>query len=104
MPAEEQAEGSNDEKLRRAVAKRIRAMQIEQQKRELIRKFMDSGAYERLMNVRLANQELYSQLVDLIIQMARSGRTDGTITEEQLKAILAKLTYKPESKIEFRRK
>lgn len=103
MAAEEQAEG-NDEKMRRAVARRIRAMQIEQQKRELVRKFLDSGAYERLMNVRLANPELYSQLIDLIIQMARSGRAEGIITEEQLRAILAKLTYKPESKIEFKRK
>jgi programmed cell death protein 5 len=101
-PAEEQPD--NNEKVRKAIEKRMRQMQIEQQKRELARKFMTPEAYERLSNVRMANPELHAQLVDLIISMAQSGRITTKLTEDQLKSILAKLTFKPESSIEFRHK
>ncbi len=103
MAAEEQDQQDN-EKLRQAYAKRIRQMQMEQQKRELARKLVTPEAYTRLMNVRMANPELYSQLVDLVISLAQSGRATSRITEEQLKSILAKLTYRPETKIEFKHK
>ncbi len=80
-------------------------MQLEQQRREIARKLMDTQAYERLMNVRIASPELYSQLMSVIIQMAQSNRMgNGKITEEQLKSILAKLTYKPEPTISFKHK
>jgi programmed cell death protein 5 len=100
--AEEQP--GNDEKLRKAIAKRMRQMQIENQKKELVRRFTTPEAYERLSNVRMANPELYSQLLDLIISMGQSGRITTKLTEDQLKSILAKLTFKPESKIEFKHK
>ena len=103
VASEEQQPDEND-KLRKAVAKRIRAMQIEQQKRELARKYMTPEAYERLSNVRMANPELYSQLVDLVISMVQSGRATSRLTEDQIKSILAKLTYRPESRIEFKHK
>ncbi len=103
MAAEEER-NSDEEKVRRAYAKRVRQLQIEQQKRELARKLMTPEAYERLANVRMANNELYSQLLDLVISLAQSGRATGRITEEQLKSILAKLTYRPDTRIEFRHK
>ena len=56
------------------------------------------------MNVRFANFELYSQLVDLMINMVQSQRVTGQITEEQLRQILARLTYRKESTIEFKHK
>ena len=104
VAAEEQQGNEEQEKLRRAYAKRIRQMQIEQQKRELARKVLTPEAYERLMNVRMANGDVYSQLIDLVISLAQSGRATGRITEEQLKSILAKLTYRPETKIEYKHK
>lgn len=100
--AEEQEQ--DNERLKQAYAKRIRQMQIEQQKRELARKLMTPEAYDRLSNVRVANKEVYSQLLDIVISLAQSGRATSRITEEQLKSILAKLTYRPETKIEFKRK
>ncbi len=103
MAAEEQESGEN-EKLRRAYARRLQAMQMEQQKKEIMKKCMTPEAYERLMNVRMANAELYSRIVDLVISLAQSGRASSRITEEQLKGILAKLTYRPEPKIEFKHK
>lgn len=84
--------------------KRLREMQIEQQKKAVAKSLMEPDAYERLMNVRVANYELYSQLLEMLISMARSNRISGKITEAQLRDLLAKLTYKPDSKIEFKHK
>jgi programmed cell death protein 5 len=103
VSAEEQQE-SDDKKLREAYAKRVREMRLEQQRRELVRTYMTSAAYERLMNVKMANNELYQQLLGLIIRLAQSGKATSRLTEEQLKSILAKLTYRPEGSIEFRHK
>jgi len=97
------AEEDEDAKIRKTMEKRLKALELEKQKRELVRRYMDPAAYERLMNVRVANYQLYSQILDLIISSAQSGRL-GRITDEQLKSILMKLTSRPEPKIEFRHK
>jgi DNA-binding TFAR19-related protein (PDSD5 family) len=90
--------------LRAAVHRRLKEMQAEQQKKAVAQRLMTPGAYERLMNVRVANPEMYSQLLDFIVSTARQNRAAGKITEEQLRDILARLTYRPETKIEFRHK
>lgn len=102
--ANEAAENEAQAKYKKEIYRRLREMQIEQEKKALAKRFMSSEAYERLMNVRVANYELYSQLLELLIAMAKSNRITGTITETQLKDLLAKLTFKPESKIEFKHK
>jgi len=90
--------------MRKEMARRIKAMQIEQQKREIAKKYMTTEAYERLMNVRISSYELYSQLIDIIIAMVQAKRISAKLTEPQLKEILARLTYKPESTISFQHK
>lgn len=97
-------EERTNEKLKKAYMQRLKAIRIEQQKRELAKRYTTAEAYERLMNVRISNYELYEQLVNLIIAMVQNNRIMGKLTEEQLKDILAKLTYKPESSIQFRHK
>ncbi|MGB9732329.1 MAG: DNA-binding protein [Candidatus Micrarchaeia archaeon] len=97
-------EGEEDERIKKAIAKRLRELQIEQQKREIVRKYLEPNAYERLMNVRVSNYELYAQLLDLIISMAQSNRLPGRITDKQLVDLLTKLTARPEPKIEFKHK
>lgn len=82
----------------------MRALQAEQQKRAAIKKYLTVGAYERLMNVRVANFELYSQLVNMLLATVQNQGITGQITEEQLKQILGRLTYKKESTIEFKHK
>ena len=104
MSSEEQQEKSNEDKVKEMINKRMKALQIEQQKKEMLKRIMSNQAYERLMNVRVANYDLYSQVVDLLIAMARSNRITSQITDDQLKSILAKVTYKPDTKIEFKHK
>ncbi len=91
-------------KMRKEVNRRLREMQIEQEKKTTVKRLMTPEAYERLMNVRVANYELYAQLLDLLIAMARGNRVTGTITEPQLRDLLSRLTFKPESRIEFKHK
>ena len=88
----------------RALQQRMRALQAEQQKRMAIKKYLTIGAYERLMNVRVANFELYSQLVNMLLTTVQNQGISGQINEEQLKQILGRLTYKKESTIEFKHK
>lgn len=82
----------------------MQALQAEQQKRIAVKRYLTIGAYERLMNVRVANFELYTQLIDLLLTMAQSQRITGQITEDQLKQILSRLTYRKETNIEFKHK
>ncbi|MDE1859094.1 MAG: hypothetical protein KGH67_01050 [Candidatus Micrarchaeota archaeon] len=100
----ERSEGEQNDERQKLIERRMKALQIEQQKRNLVKRFMTIEAYERLMNVRVANFELYSQLLDLIISSVQSNRVTGQITEAQLKDILARMTYKSESRIEFKHK
>ena len=88
----------------KALQQRMRALQAEQQKRMAIKKYLTVGAYERLMNVRVANFELYSQLVNMLLATVQNQGISGQINEEQLKQILGRLTYKKESTIEFKHK
>jgi len=102
MP-EDENENAEEQKLRKAVMKRLKEAQIEQQKREIVRRYMSPEAYERLMNVRVSNYDLYSQMLDLIIAMAQNNRIT-VLTDEQLKSLLAKFTARPEPTIEYRHK
>lgn len=102
MP-EDENENAEEQKLRKAVMKRLKEAQIEQQKREIVRRYMSPEAYERLMNVRVSNYDLYSQMLDFIIAMAQNNRIT-VLTDEQLKSLLAKFTARPEPTIEYRHK
>jgi programmed cell death protein 5 len=91
-------------RYKKDLMRKLREMQIEQEKKGIAKRIMEPDAYERLMNVRVANYELYSQLLEMLISMARSERLKGKITEAQLRELLSKLTYKPNSTIEFKHK
>lgn len=102
--AENDENQPDQRRLRKAVMDQLKRQQMEQQKKDVVKKLMDSAAYDRLMNIRLSNNELYSQLIDLIISLAQSGRIQGKLTEEQLLAILQKVTNRREPTLEFKHK
>jgi DNA-binding TFAR19-related protein (PDSD5 family) len=95
---------NSQERLRKQIQKAMRDAQIEQQKKAMVRQTMDDKAYERLMNIRVSNRELYSQLVDMIISLAQSKRLSGKLTEAQLVEVLKRITAKEEPEISFRHK
>ncbi len=105
MAYEEEADDQQSQKrLRKALMEQMKRQQVEQQKKEIIKKLMDQSAYDRIMNIRIANADLYTQLVDLIISLAQSNRIQGKLTEQQLLQILEKVTQRPDTKIEYRHK
>jgi len=76
---------------RKRMAELQQAQEMESQKKSLLRSLVDAKGYERLMNVRLANPELYDQLVSLIAYLYRGGQVKGKITEAQVLQLLGKL-------------
>jgi len=104
MAAEEDEEAQYQKKMRKRVAEAIKNAQMEQQKKEIMRQFLDGKAYERLMNIRLSNYELYNQLVGMVVSLAQGNRISSKITEAQLMSIVERMTYKKEPTIEFKHK
>ncbi len=100
--------GEEDEqyqkRMRKRVSEALKQAQVEQQKKEVMRRFLESAAYERLMNVRISNPELYDQLVGLVVSMVQSNRITGKLTEAQLVSLISRLTYKREPTIAFKHK
>ncbi len=100
----EENEADYQKKLRKRVSDALRNAQMEERKKELMRQFLDSKAYERLMNIRISNPDLYNQLVNLVAALAQGNRVSGKITDDQLRSILSKMTSRREPTIEFKHK
>lgn len=101
-------EGSGNEQyqknLKKRVAEALKNAQVEERKKEILRQFLEPKAYEKIMNIRIANHDLYDQLVNMIVSLAQSNRVTGKITEAQLRSILERITYRHEPTIEFKHK
>ncbi len=94
----------DQKRLKKALIEQLKRQQIEQQKKEILRKILEPGAYDRLSNIRLSNPELYSQLVNYLVALAQQNKLPRRITEQELLDMLRKITYKPETKLEYKRK
>ncbi|MCL5433848.1 MAG: DNA-binding protein [Candidatus Marsarchaeota archaeon] len=103
-------EGNNYEdepeeaRLKKALTEQYKRLQLEQQKKEIVHSLLDQEAFDRLMNIRLSNPELYTQLVDLLISFAQNGRLQTKMNVKQFLALIQKLTYKPDTEISFKHK
>ncbi len=91
-------------KMRKRLAESMKAAQLEEQKKDIMRQFLDANAYERLMNIRVSNYELYNQLVKMGVSLVQGNRIAGKMTEAQLMDVLRRLTERKEPTIEFKRK
>ncbi len=77
--------------------------QLEQQKKQLLRKILTSDARSRLSNLRMARPDFTEKVEVQLIQIARTGRIDLPITDDQLQKILKKL-QKDKKSINIKRK
>jgi len=96
-------EGEN-EQAQELYQKRLQSLRLEMQKKELLRNMLSPPAYERMSNVRMSSPELYDKVVSSLAYLAQSGKKMGKISDEQLYALLAKMTERRETSIEFRSK
>ncbi len=103
-PEEEGGEEGQQETRQRQYQQRMQQLQMDMKKKELLRKMLSDPAYERMMNVRLSSPELYEKVVQSLAYVAQSGKHMGKISDEQLYSLLAKMTERKDTTIEFRRK
>ncbi|HDD42363.1 MAG TPA: DNA-binding protein [Nitrososphaeria archaeon] len=94
---------SSEDELERLKAKKLAELQEklaeeeERKRRELerqaaMRAILTPEARQRLANLRLIRPELVAQLEEQLIQLANSGKIRLPITDDDLKAILSRLT------------
>ena len=95
---------AREEELRKRIAQMQKKQQYGAQLGSILRKLLEQGSYERMMNVKISNEELFFKAGGAIIQAAQSGRIKEKVTEEQLKIMLGTLSHRHEPKIEIRKK
>ncbi len=83
-------EGSQDETQQAAKE------QAEAQKQALLKQHLTDGARQRLNAVQMSKPQFAEQVEQQIVALARSGRLNDRITDDQMKALLKEL--QPESK------
>ena len=101
MPDEQENEQLASQQL---YQKKLQALQLEMQKKELLRGMLSPEAYERMANVRISSPELYDKVVSSLAYLAQSGKKISRISDEQLYSLLAKMTERRETTIEFKSK
>lgn len=78
--------------------------QLEQQKKQMLRKILTTDARSRLSNLRMAKPQFTQQVELQLIQIAKTGRIELPITDDQLKKILKKLQGSSDKSINIKRK
>jgi programmed cell death protein 5 len=69
--------------------------QAEAQKKAILRQTLTDGARQRLNSVRMSKPQFAERVEQQVIALARSGRLQGKIDEDQMKELLSEL--KPDS-------
>ena len=72
-------------------AREAQRQQAEAQKKALIRKTLTDGARQRLNSVKMSKPEFAEQVEQQVVALARSGRVQGKIDEDQMKSLLQEL-------------
>jgi len=70
--------------------------QAEAQKQAVLKQNLTDGARKRLNTVKMSKPQVGEQIEQQVVALARSGRVQGQIDEEQMKELLSELT--PDSK------
>ncbi|RMF90959.1 MAG: DNA-binding protein [Methanobacteriota archaeon] len=81
LQAQAEAEQAQKEQLAQAQA----------QIKALLTQLLTPEARERLARIKMARPEYATQVELLLIQLAQAGQIKGKITDEQLKALLARI-------------
>ena len=91
-------------KLQENIAAMQQSQQVDAQKRAVLLKLLTAEAYERVMMVKSTSPELYDKVVGTLAYLAQNGQVRGKIDDETLVKLLAKMTERRETSIEFKRK
>lgn len=89
-------------RLQEEQAQKEQLVQAEAQIKAVLTQILTPEARARLTNIKMAKPDYATQVELLLIQLAQSGQIKGKITDEQLKALLAKIT-KPKKEFKIKR-
>lgn len=84
-------------------AEKQKKKQMEQQKQALLKQILTTEARSRLSNLRMAKPKFTESVEMQLIQVAKTGKIDLPINDDQLKKILKKLQNDNKS-IDIKRK
>lgn len=98
------AAGTNDPELQKKMQEKLAQMYLEEKKLELMRKYLEPAAYDRITNVKNVNKQLYDGFVEVVLGLVNSGRLRRQLTENETVALLQQMSSRREPKIEIRRK
>jgi len=105
MAEEEEEKNYREQNYREAYQKAMEKRKIELMIKSKLREVLEPDAYERLMRVKIANEELFHKSMLIILQLSESKRLAGRLNDEQVKSLLSQVTGgKREPTIEFKRK
>ena len=90
--------------LQKKIEEERKKVELQAQKRAILRVILTPEARARLDNLRLVKPELVEALENQLIQLAQSGRLKTPITDEELKRILEEIYRRThrEFRIRFR--
>ena len=97
--AEEQELAELKESMARQQAEEEKKALAEQKIEMVLKRMLSPEAKARLKNIKLVNEERYWNTVQQLLALYQSGRLQGTVSEEQLKRLLAAFSQKREIRI-----
>jgi len=86
----------------RGEAQQAAREQAEAQKQALLKQHLTDGARQRLNAVQMSKPEVAEQVEQQVVALARSGRIQDRIDEEQMRKLLKELT--PDKSFDIRRR
>ncbi|WP_336337603.1 DNA-binding protein [Haloarcula brevis] len=103
-PSEEELEELRQQKMEQLKeqqggedeAQEAAQQQAEAQKQAVLKQNLTDGARKRLNTVKMSKPQVGEQIEQQVVALARSGRVQGQIDEDQMKELLSELT--PDSK------
>jgi len=98
MPEEE----IDEEALRTRIQEMQRAQLADRRLRAMLAQILEGKAFERFMNVRISNPELYANVSNALVYAYKKVRR--RITEDELLAMLSASTERREGSISVKRK
>lgn len=78
--------------------------EMEKKRKQELRKVLTKDAMERLGRVRLANEQLASQLETYLVRLSQAGQIKNKVTEDKLKQILKSVKEEQKKDWKIRRK
>jgi programmed cell death protein 5 len=83
-------------------AQQAAQQQAEAQKQALLKQHLTDGARQRLNAVQMSKPEVAEQVEQQVVALARSGRIQDRIDEDQMRKLLKELT--PDKSFDIRRR